>query len=216
MAQVDDSCRWPGHTPSVPTMQWQVQALWLGTSSQPSGPSCDHPAWRPQPVPRPGGTAAPQMEGPSPVAQAADPPSVQFWALHGSPGPRWARGSGQGLGPSGPAGVPCAKQVLSASSGGHACAQNCQQTRVDQDSDQFPGEDSCCPGGVAAPVRQGRGGQGSPQSAALADAPLHLHRELWGEINGLLVGFGQQTCLPVHPRCQGCLNRTLCPAARGL
>ncbi|GAB5583200.1 adenine DNA glycosylase isoform X3 [Prionailurus iriomotensis] len=40
--------------------------------------------------------------------------------------------------------------------------------------------------------------------------------ELWGEINGLLVGFGQQTCLPVHPRCQGCLNRTLCPAARGL
>ncbi|XP_042778769.1 endonuclease III-like protein 1 isoform X3 [Neofelis nebulosa] len=43
-----------------------------------------------------------------------------------------------------------------------------------------------------------------------------LPRELWGEINGLLVGFGQQTCLPVHPRCQGCLNRTLCPAARGL
>ncbi|XP_029802285.1 endonuclease III-like protein 1 isoform X2 [Suricata suricatta] len=43
-----------------------------------------------------------------------------------------------------------------------------------------------------------------------------LPRELWSEINGLLVGFGQQTCLPVHPRCQGCLNRTLCPAARGL
>ncbi|KAG8506406.1 Endonuclease III-like protein 1 [Galemys pyrenaicus] len=39
-------------------------------------------------------------------------------------------------------------------------------------------------------------------------------RELWHEINGLLVGFGQQTCLPVRPRCQTCLNRTLCPAAR--
>uniref|UniRef100_A0A8C3X4M4 Endonuclease III-like protein 1 n=1 Tax=Catagonus wagneri TaxID=51154 RepID=A0A8C3X4M4_9CETA len=43
-----------------------------------------------------------------------------------------------------------------------------------------------------------------------------LPRELWSEINGLLVGFGQQTCLPVRPRCQACLNRTLCPAARGL
>ncbi|XP_054549860.1 endonuclease III-like protein 1 isoform X2 [Talpa occidentalis] len=42
-----------------------------------------------------------------------------------------------------------------------------------------------------------------------------LPRELWGEINGLLVGFGQQTCLPTRPRCQACLNRTLCPAARG-
>ncbi|XP_042554202.1 endonuclease III-like protein 1 isoform X2 [Dipodomys spectabilis] len=42
-----------------------------------------------------------------------------------------------------------------------------------------------------------------------------LPRELWGEINGLLVGFGQQTCLPVHPRCQPCLNRALCPAAQG-
>ncbi|XP_076998315.1 endonuclease III-like protein 1 isoform X2 [Tamandua tetradactyla] len=40
-----------------------------------------------------------------------------------------------------------------------------------------------------------------------------LPRELWSEINGLLVGFGQQTCLPIRPRCQSCLNRTLCPAA---
>ncbi|XP_045397123.1 endonuclease III-like protein 1 isoform X3 [Lemur catta] len=43
-----------------------------------------------------------------------------------------------------------------------------------------------------------------------------LPRELWSEINGLLVGFGQQTCLPVHPRCQACLNQSLCPAAQGL
>ncbi|XP_040829498.1 endonuclease III-like protein 1 isoform X2 [Ochotona curzoniae] len=42
-----------------------------------------------------------------------------------------------------------------------------------------------------------------------------LPRELWSEVNGLLVGFGQQTCLPVHPRCQACLNRRLCPAAQG-
>ncbi|XP_064151445.1 endonuclease III-like protein 1 isoform X2 [Loxodonta africana] len=43
-----------------------------------------------------------------------------------------------------------------------------------------------------------------------------LPRELWGEINTLLVGFGQQICLPLHPRCQNCLNQVLCPAARGL
>ncbi|MBV98188.1 Endonuclease III-like protein 1, partial [Eschrichtius robustus] len=44
----------------------------------------------------------------------------------------------------------------------------------------------------------------------------YLMRELWSEINGLLVGFGQQTCLPLRPRCQTCLNRALCPAAHGL
>ncbi|XP_029413584.1 endonuclease III-like protein 1 isoform X3 [Nannospalax galili] len=43
-----------------------------------------------------------------------------------------------------------------------------------------------------------------------------LPRELWNEINGLLVGFGQQICLPVHPSCQTCLNQTLCPAAQAL
>ncbi|XP_063510970.1 endonuclease III-like protein 1 isoform X3 [Pongo pygmaeus] len=48
------------------------------------------------------------------------------------------------------------------------------------------------------------------------ERPPHPHRELWHEINGLLVGFGQQTCLPVRPRCQACLNQALCPAAQGL
>ncbi|XP_021106973.1 endonuclease III-like protein 1 isoform X3 [Heterocephalus glaber] len=43
-----------------------------------------------------------------------------------------------------------------------------------------------------------------------------LPRELWHEINGLLVGFGQQICLPIHPRCQACLNQALCPAAQSL
>ncbi|XP_069427127.1 endonuclease III-like protein 1 isoform X2 [Ovis canadensis] len=55
---------------------------------------------------------------------------------------------------------------------------------------------------------------GLPPSLHTDDS--HPHRELWREINGLLVGFGQQTCLPVRPRCQACLNRALCPAARGL
>lgn len=43
-----------------------------------------------------------------------------------------------------------------------------------------------------------------------------LPRVLWSEVNGLLVGFGQQICLPVHPRCQACLNKALCPAAQDL
>lgn len=41
-----------------------------------------------------------------------------------------------------------------------------------------------------------------------------LPRDLWSEINWLLVGFGQQICLPVNPRCRECLNRHICPAAK--
>ncbi|KAL8174984.1 UNVERIFIED_CONTAM: Endonuclease III-like protein 1 [Gekko kuhli] len=40
-----------------------------------------------------------------------------------------------------------------------------------------------------------------------------LPRELWSEINWLLVGFGQQICLPISPRCGECLNRDICPAS---
>ncbi|XP_075686674.1 endonuclease III-like protein 1 [Rhinoderma darwinii] len=40
-----------------------------------------------------------------------------------------------------------------------------------------------------------------------------LPRDLWSEINWLLVGFGQQVCLPVSPRCSDCLNRDICPGA---
>ncbi|XP_074775912.1 endonuclease III-like protein 1 [Athene noctua] len=47
--------------------------------------------------------------------------------------------------------------------------------------------------------------------AALED---WLPRDLWREINWLLVGFGQQTCLPVNPRCNECLNQDICPAAK--
>ncbi|KAG8557404.1 hypothetical protein GDO81_016626 [Engystomops pustulosus] len=40
-----------------------------------------------------------------------------------------------------------------------------------------------------------------------------LPRDLWSEINWLLVGFGQQVCLPVSPWCSDCLNRDICPGA---
>ena len=37
-----------------------------------------------------------------------------------------------------------------------------------------------------------------------------LPREIWGEINELLVGFGQQVCQPVKPKCQDSLVKNLC------
>uniref|UniRef100_A0A914EGY6 Endonuclease III homolog n=1 Tax=Acrobeloides nanus TaxID=290746 RepID=A0A914EGY6_9BILA len=40
-----------------------------------------------------------------------------------------------------------------------------------------------------------------------------LPRERWQTINKLLVGFGQQICLPVRPKCTECLNRDICPAS---
>jgi len=36
-------------------------------------------------------------------------------------------------------------------------------------------------------------------------------RQYWTDINHLLVGFGQQTCQPVRPKCEDCLNNTICP-----
>ncbi|XP_049799165.1 endonuclease III-like protein 1 isoform X2 [Schistocerca nitens] len=41
-----------------------------------------------------------------------------------------------------------------------------------------------------------------------------LPRDLWTEVNHLLVGFGQQICLPVKPQCSSCLNQQLCPFGR--
>uniref|UniRef100_UPI00398F1D9A endonuclease III-like protein 1 n=1 Tax=Pristiophorus japonicus TaxID=55135 RepID=UPI00398F1D9A len=41
-----------------------------------------------------------------------------------------------------------------------------------------------------------------------------MPRDLWSETNWLLVGFGQQICLPVNPCCAGCLNREICPTAK--
>jgi len=41
-----------------------------------------------------------------------------------------------------------------------------------------------------------------------------LPQDKWTEINWLLVGFGQQVCLPVGPRCGECLNRTMCKTGK--
>jgi len=43
-----------------------------------------------------------------------------------------------------------------------------------------------------------------------------LPKELHGEINHLLVGFGQVICLPVSPRCDACdlSTKALCPSAQ--
>ncbi|XP_060065649.1 endonuclease III-like protein 1 isoform X1 [Ylistrum balloti] len=41
-----------------------------------------------------------------------------------------------------------------------------------------------------------------------------LPREHWKTINHLLVGFGQQTCLPVRPKCTSCLNQQICAVGR--
>ncbi|CAL8358297.1 unnamed protein product [Boreogadus saida] len=40
-----------------------------------------------------------------------------------------------------------------------------------------------------------------------------LPRALWGEVNWLLVGFGQQKCRPLRPLCSQCLNQSCCPSA---
>ncbi|KAM7535345.1 hypothetical protein Aperf_G00000100354 [Anoplocephala perfoliata] len=40
-----------------------------------------------------------------------------------------------------------------------------------------------------------------------------LPRDIWPEVNKLLVGFGQQTCLPIRPKCEDCRNAPICPSA---
>lgn len=40
-----------------------------------------------------------------------------------------------------------------------------------------------------------------------------LPSKYWKTINHLLVGFGQTQCTPVHPKCDHCLNKDLCPGA---
>lgn len=43
---------------------------------------------------------------------------------------------------------------------------------------------------------------------------LSAYREYWSEINLMLVGFGQQTCQPIGPKCLICLNRHICVTGR--
>ncbi|KAH0809547.1 hypothetical protein GEV33_013245 [Tenebrio molitor] len=43
-----------------------------------------------------------------------------------------------------------------------------------------------------------------------------LPKEYWSEVNHLLVGFGQQVCLPTKPQCVTCLNNSICPFGASL
>ncbi|CAL8142627.1 unnamed protein product [Orchesella dallaii] len=40
-----------------------------------------------------------------------------------------------------------------------------------------------------------------------------MPKELWQETNILLVGFGQEICRPVGPKCDTCLNKDICPSS---
>ena len=40
-----------------------------------------------------------------------------------------------------------------------------------------------------------------------------LPQSMWGGINVLLVGFGQQQCLPIAPKCETCLLRKICTSS---
>ncbi|KAK7068350.1 Endonuclease III-like protein 1 [Halocaridina rubra] len=42
-----------------------------------------------------------------------------------------------------------------------------------------------------------------------------MPESIWSETNLLMVGFGQQICLPVGPLCHQCLNNKLCPYGTG-
>ena len=42
-----------------------------------------------------------------------------------------------------------------------------------------------------------------------------LPREEWDDLNVLLVGFGQLTCSPINPKCDGCAVRAVCPEGAG-
>ncbi|CAM1290978.1 NTHL1 (predicted) [Pycnogonum litorale] len=41
-----------------------------------------------------------------------------------------------------------------------------------------------------------------------------LPRHLWEKVNHLMVGFGQQICRPINPRCKDCLNKDVCPSSK--
>ena len=40
-----------------------------------------------------------------------------------------------------------------------------------------------------------------------------LPQQYWGEVNHMLVGFGQTVCLPKKPKCSECAINNLCPSA---
>uniref|UniRef100_F1L3X1 Endonuclease III homolog n=1 Tax=Ascaris suum TaxID=6253 RepID=F1L3X1_ASCSU len=51
----------------------------------------------------------------------------------------------------------------------------------------------------------------TPEQTRVALEEL-IPKERWAGLNKLLVGFGQQTCLPTLPKCSDCLNKDICPA----
>lgn len=57
------------------------------------------------------------------------------------------------------------------------------------------------------------GGTKNPEETRLA-LEKWLPQDKWTEINWLLVGFGQQVCLPQRPKCTECLNKHMCPYGR--
>jgi endonuclease-3 len=59
----------------------------------------------------------------------------------------------------------------------------------------------------------GKGGTKTPEQTRVA-LESWLPQEKWTEINWLLVGFGQQRCQPLRPKCDGCLNKDLCPEGK--
>ncbi|VDK17462.1 unnamed protein product [Anisakis simplex] len=48
------------------------------------------------------------------------------------------------------------------------------------------------------------------QTGAALEALIPCER--WATLNKTLVGFGQQTCTPLYPKCSTCLNKDICPA----
>ncbi len=107
---------------------------------------------------------------------------------------------------------------------GHPRSPNLKQTRMDQEGDQDTRGDTESSRGVVATVTSIFGpvvanihlymitSQQFHWSTVLICLPSS-HRDLWSEINWLLVGFGQQVCLPVAPLCSVCLNQHTCPSA---
>lgn len=42
-----------------------------------------------------------------------------------------------------------------------------------------------------------------------------LPKDVWDDVNLLFVGFGQQICTPTRPKCEECLNQSICPYGLG-
>lgn len=89
----------------------------------------------------------------------------------------------------------------------HPCAPHYAQTGVDEKGNT-----------------QSRGGQETFRKVDPQVSPiivkgrlllsfLCLTRSEWSALNLLCVGFGQQICSPVGPKCSDCLNKDLCPSS---